>query len=144
MKQVFLLSEPPAAGERERHLYVIRNGRIDGKWGTTERRTTAVAHRALDALVDRQAVDDIYQLQALAQQEGSDLNIAYIDAGFDYPHPKLFAGDYMRHLYKYSYELGVSGYPWRKSLPGSERSAVQRVPRSPLSPDSPLAAVRAR
>jgi predicted patatin/cPLA2 family phospholipase len=144
MKQVFLVSEPPAAGARERHLYIIRNGRIDGQWGTTERRTTAVAHRALDALVDRQAVDDIFQLQALAQQEGSDLNIAYIDDGFDYPHQKLFAGDYMRHLYQYSYQLGVSGYPWRKSLPGAEPSAAQRVPRNLLSPNSPLAAARGR
>ena len=128
MKQVFLfraafakeLSESTAAGERERHLYIIRNGRIDAKWGSTERRATAVAHRALDALVDRQVVSDIYQLQFLAQQTGSDFNVAYIDSGFDYPHEQLFAGDYMRHLFQYSYDLGANGYRWRKSLPDAE------------------------
>ena len=128
MKQVFLfrasfakeLSESTAAGGRERHLYIIRNGRVDAKWESTERRTTAVAHQALDALVDRQAVKDIYQLQFLAQQSGADLNIAYIDAGFDYPHMQFFAGDYMRHLFQYSYQLGANGYPWRKSLPDAD------------------------
>jgi len=104
--------------------------------GSTQRRTTAVAHRALDALVDRQAVNDIYQLQFLAQEDGSDLNIAYIDSGFAYPHAQLFAGDYMRHLFQYSYQLGANGYPWRKSLPDAEWSVVQRAPRRDLlSPD---------
>jgi len=143
-KQLFLfrasfakdLTEPTAAGARKRHLYIIRNGRIDAQWGSTERRTTAVAHRALDALVDRQAVNDIYRLQFLAQQDGSDLNIAYIDSDFDYPHDQLFGGDYMRHLFQYSYQLGANGYPWRKSLPDAEWSVVQRAPRrDPLSPD---------
>jgi predicted acylesterase/phospholipase RssA len=147
MKQVFLfrssfakeLSELTAAGGREQHLYIIRNGRIDAQWGSTERRTTAVAHRALDALVDRQALNDIYQLQFLAQQDGSDLNIAYIDSGFDYPHAQLFAGDYMRHLFQYSYQLGTNGYPWRKSLPDAEWPVAQKAsPRDLLSPDSPL------
>jgi predicted acylesterase/phospholipase RssA len=132
-KQVFLfrsafvkeLSEPTAAGERQRHVYVIRNGRIDAQWGSTQRRTTAVAHRALNALVDRQAVSDIYQLQLLAQQDRSGLNIAYIDAGFAYPHAQLFARDYMRHLFEYSYQLGTEGYPWQKSLPETEGPGVQ-------------------
>jgi len=133
------LSEPTAASERERHFYIIRNGRIDAQSGSTQRRTTVVAHRALDALVDRQAVNDIYQLQVLAQQDGSDLNIAYIDSSFAYPHAQLFAGDYMRHLFQYSYQLGASGYPWRKSLPDAEWSVAQKArPRNLLSREAPL------
>ena len=147
MKQVFLFpvsrssesGEPTTTGERERHLYIIRNGRIDAQWGSTQRRTAAVAHRALDALVDRQAVNDVYQLQFLAQQDGTDLNIAYIDSRFTYPHAQLFAGDYMRHLFQYSYQLGANGYPWRKSLPDAEWPEVHRVPpRNLLNADSPL------
>jgi hypothetical protein len=146
-KQVFLfgssfatkVSETTAAGERERHLYVIRNGRIDAQWGSTQRRTTAVAHRALDALVDREAVNDIYQLQFFAQEVGSDFNIAYIDSDFAYPHAQLFAGDYMRHLFQYSYQLAANGYPWRKSLRGGEWPGTQKAPhRDLLGPDAPL------
>jgi predicted acylesterase/phospholipase RssA len=110
--------------DRARRIYIIRNGRIDAQWGSTERRATAVAHRALDALVDRQALGDIYRLQFIAQQNGVDLNIAYIDAGFNYPHRRLFAGDYMQHLFQYSYDLASKGYRWCKALPSGERSSL--------------------
>ena len=152
MKQVFVfpffrLNESGKrmnADERARHLFIIRNGRIDAQWRSTQRRTTAVAHRALDALVDRQAVNDIYRLQFLARQDGSDLNIAYIDSGFAYPHAQLFAGDYMRHLFQYSYQLGANGYPWRKSLPDAQWPAVQKsTPKDPLGRDSSLSVASA-
>jgi predicted acylesterase/phospholipase RssA len=147
MTQVFLfpasivtgLDQHSRANERERHLYVIRNGRIDAQWGSTERRVMTVAHRALDALVDRNALSDVYRLQVVAQQNGLDLNIAYIDSNFVYPHKSLYAGDYMHHLFQYSYALGASGYPWRKALPDADWPAVGRVmTRDPLNADSPL------
>jgi predicted acylesterase/phospholipase RssA len=119
MTQVFLFpySFMP---EREQHIYVIRNGRIDAQWRSIERRTAAVAHRALDALVDRQALSDMYRLQSLAQQYGADLNIAYIDSGFIYPHRAPFAGDYMQHLFQYSCQLAAGGYRWSKALPTAD------------------------
>jgi predicted acylesterase/phospholipase RssA len=134
MTQVFLFpvsfvstaSEQSGAGKRARHIYIIRNGRIDAQWGSTERRATTVASRALDVLVDRQALSDIYRLQLLAQEDGSDLNIAYIDSAFRYPHRRLFAGDYMQHLFQYSYQLAASGYRWSKALPGGEAPALAR------------------
>ena len=124
MTQVFLFPGSIAPDGQERHIYVIRNGRIDAQWRSIERRTTAVAHRALDVLVDRQAMSDMVRLQSLALQYGADLNIAYIDPGFTYPHRALFAGDYMQHLFQYSYELASKGYRWCKSLPTGERSAL--------------------
>jgi predicted acylesterase/phospholipase RssA len=117
-------------GDRVRRIYVIRNGRIDSQWGSTERRTTAVAHRALDALVDRQALGDIYRLQLIAQQNGLDLNIAYIDSGFNYPHRRLFAGDYMQHLFQYSYDLASKGYRWCKALPSGEDPSLAGIRRT--------------
>jgi predicted acylesterase/phospholipase RssA len=117
-------------GERVRHIYIIRNGRIDAQWGATERRTTVVAYRALDALVDRQALGDIYRLQLMALQDGADLNIAYIDSGFDYPHRRLFAGDYMQHLFRYSYDLASNGYRWCKALPSGEDPSLAGIRRS--------------
>jgi hypothetical protein len=79
-----------------------------------------VAHQAIDALVDREALNDIHRIQLLAQQNGEDLNIAYIDSGFSYPHRRLFEGDYMQHLFQYSYQLAAVGYRWRKALPDHE------------------------
>jgi predicted acylesterase/phospholipase RssA len=134
MSEVFLVPsslKTPSNGkrsavERERHIYIIRNGRIDAPWGSTERRTSAVAHRAIDALVDRQALSDIFRLQLLAQEEESDLNIAYIDSRFTYPHRHLFSGDYMHHLFQYSYDLAARGYRWSKTLPGGEAPSFAR------------------
>jgi predicted acylesterase/phospholipase RssA len=124
LAQVFLFPGQIDTEKRERHLYVIRNGRIDAQWGSTERRATAVAHRAIDALVDREALNDIRQIQLLSQQEGADLNIAYIDSGFNYPHRSLFAGDYMQHLFQYSYQLAARGYRWSKVLPGDQAQSL--------------------
>jgi predicted acylesterase/phospholipase RssA len=138
MTQVFLfpISFVAASGgkigadDRARRVYIIRNGRIDSQWGSTERRTTAVAHRALDALVDRQALGDIYRLQLIAQQNGLDLNIAYIDSGFNFPHRRLFAGDYMQHLFQYSYDLASKGYRWCKALPSGEDPSLAGIRRT--------------
>ena len=138
MSEVFLvpsLLKAASNGEsgavaRERHIYIIRNGRIDPQWGSTERRTSAVAHRAIDALIDRQALSDIFRLQLLAQEEDSDLNIAYIDSGFKYPHRELFSGDYMHHLFEYSYGLAAKGYRWSKTLPSGEAPSLARSGRT--------------
>jgi hypothetical protein len=137
LTQVFLFPGQIDPEIRERHLYVIRNGRIDAQWGSTERRATAVAHRAIDALVDRQAVTDIHQIQLLAQQDGADLNIAYIDSGFNYPHRSLFAGDYMQHLFQYSYQLAARGYRWSKVLPGDQAPSLAGNHRA-IDPGLPL------
>src|SRR5271170_3126376 len=94
MTQVFLF--PPAfvqeltanrsANERERHVYVIRNGRIDPQWQSVARRSTGVARRALDALIEAQGINDLYRLQVMARQENEDFNVAFIGEEFNYPH----------------------------------------------------------
>jgi predicted acylesterase/phospholipase RssA len=124
LTQVFLFPGQIDPEKRERHLYVIRNGRIDAQWGSTERRATAVAQRAIEALVDRQALNDIQRIQLLAQRDEADLNIAYIDSGFDYPHRHSFEGDYMQHLFQYSYQLAARGYRWSKVLPGDQAPSL--------------------
>jgi predicted acylesterase/phospholipase RssA len=125
MRQVFLL--PPRFvheltaksrfSERERHMYVIRNGRIDPQWRSIVRRATTVAHHAIDALIERTAENDLYLVQMVALQDGDDFNVAYIDVDFDYPHKRLFASDYMQHLFNYAFRRAAASYTWRKSLP---------------------------
>ena len=127
LTQVFLFSPAFVQGlttiestnERERRVYVVRNGRIDPQWQTVARRGTHVARRALDRLVDAQGVNDLYRLQVIARNENEDFNVAYIGKEFDYPHSRLFANDYLRQLFAYSYELAAHGYPWHKTLPES-------------------------
>jgi hypothetical protein len=102
---------------RKRHIFVIRNGRLDPQWESTARRTNAVARRALRTLIDEQGVDDLRRLYADAQEAGEDFNLAYIDDTFAYPHRRQFAPDYMRELFSYSYGLSRMGYPWKQTPP---------------------------
>jgi hypothetical protein len=125
MRQVFLLppqfvralTDHEPRNERLRSVYVIRNGRLGSLWRSTARRTTTVAHQALDALVERTASNDLYRLQMIAEEDHEDFNIAYIDEDFKYPHHRLFSADYMQKLFEYSYAEGLLGRAWHKSLP---------------------------
>jgi predicted acylesterase/phospholipase RssA len=105
--------------DRRRRVYIIRNGRMDAQWQSVPRRTTTVARRALNALIDVKGFNDMYRLEMVAQQDGEDFNIAYIGQDFTYPHGRQFAPDFMRRLFQYSYKLAAIGDPWYKSLPGA-------------------------
>jgi predicted acylesterase/phospholipase RssA len=133
MNQVFLFPPTFVQGVvakrsldvRERRVYVVRNGRTDATWQSVARRSTSVARRALDGLIDAQGINDLYRLEVVARQEGEDFNLAYIGDDFSYPHKTMFDSDYLRHLFQYAFELAAEGNPWRKSLPGDEIPAAQ-------------------
>jgi predicted acylesterase/phospholipase RssA len=133
MTQVFVapptlvreLNSPTGPYARERHVYVIRNGSVEPRWLSVERRTTKVARRALETLIYAQGVNDLYRLEVAAEREGEDFNVAYIGAEFNYPHPTAFAPDFIRHLFQYSNSLAARGYPWHKALPDQLRPATK-------------------
>jgi predicted acylesterase/phospholipase RssA len=104
---------------RDRHLYVIRNGRIESEGSAVTRRTARVARRALRTLIDLQGLNDLYRLESIAQCENEQFRVAYIENAFKYPHPTAFESDFMTHLFEYSYDLAVHGNPWHEQLPGN-------------------------
>jgi predicted acylesterase/phospholipase RssA len=110
---------------RSRRLYIIRNGRMDAPWESVARRTTSVAHRALDALIDVKGFNDLYRLELVAREDGEDFNIAYIGADFTDAHKTRFDASYMRRLFMYSYDLAATGDPWYKTLPGAPLTASE-------------------
>ena len=81
---------------QKRHVYAIRNGRVEPRWLSVERRTTKVARRALETLIYAQGIIDLYRLEVAAARESVDFNVAYIDAQFNYPHPTPFAPDFVK------------------------------------------------
>ena len=108
-----------AAGiERERHMYIIRNGRLDPDWADTERQTLTIAGRAVSSLIQNQGNGDLYRIYALAQRDKVDFNLAYIPPTFDVPLPEPFDQHYMQELFKLGYEQGKAGYNWYKTPPG--------------------------
>src|SRR6185436_15909783 len=47
---------------RERHLYIIRNARLDPDWAHVERNTMNIAGRAVASLIHSQGIGDLYRI----------------------------------------------------------------------------------
>jgi predicted acylesterase/phospholipase RssA len=101
--------------ERERHVYIIRNGRLDPDWADTERQTLTIAGRAVSSLIQNQGNGDLYRIYAITQRDKVDFNLAFIPEAFDVPLPEPFDQHYMTELYNLGYEMGKAGYKWEKA-----------------------------
>ncbi|WP_261398052.1 patatin-like phospholipase family protein [Pseudomonas sp. DR48] len=100
---------------RDRHFYVIRNGKLEPQWAGTKRRTLSIGGRAISTLIQTQGISDLDRIYRIAQQDGADFNLAYIGADFLHPRNQKFDGAYMKRLFDYAFELSAKGYPWHKS-----------------------------
>jgi predicted acylesterase/phospholipase RssA len=116
----FQLGERAAATglQRERHLYVIRNARLDPDWAHVERRTMSIAGRAITSLIQTQGKGDVFRIFAIAQRDQVDFNLAYIPETFKAEHKEEFDNPYMRKLFQLGYDLAKNGYDWTKKPPG--------------------------
>ena len=103
--------------DREVHVYVIRNGRVDPEPIRTERSTLSIGARALSQLVQRQGISDLERIYHRAQVDGYDYNVAYIGRDFNCPHRYEFDTQYMQHLFDYAYQRSLHGSPWHKVPP---------------------------
>ena len=121
-----LRTETQRAGiTRERHLYVIRNARLDPDWAQVDRQTLSIANRAIASLIQTQGVGDLYRIYIAAQRDGLDFNLAYIPNSFKTPLREPFDKEYMQVLFKAGYDLAVKGYSWAKSPPGYAAPQVE-------------------
>jgi hypothetical protein len=112
---------------RDRRVYVIRNGYLTGKWVAVSRRTTTVARRALDSLIEAQGMNDLYRLEVAAREDHEEFHLAFIGAEFEYPHKREFDAEYIRHLFRYSFRLAARGYSWHGELPGMTQSPMAKL-----------------
>ena len=103
--------------DRERKLYILRNGRLDPEWAQVERRTLPIAAQAISTLVQYQGIGDLYRIYTVAQRDGLDFNLAYIPPTFVTPHTTEFDTVYMRALYALAYSMAEKGYIWTKRPP---------------------------
>lgn len=102
---------------REIHLWVIRNGRLEPQWTNTPRRTLAIGGRAIDSLVQAEGVDDVERTYQIAQRDKADFNLAYIDATFSAARHGMFDTAYMHALFDYGYRVATTNEAWHKSPP---------------------------
>ncbi len=103
--------------KRERHAYIIRNGRFDPEYATNKRQTISVAGRAISTMLTASGKNDVMRTYLLAVRDGIDYNLAYIGSDFRTTSTTPFEPAYMRALYAYGLEEGRSGHAWHKVPP---------------------------
>ena len=120
----------PAAVTRERRqrikrgqhvvpgiAYVIRNGRLDPEWATTERQTMGIAGRAIATMIAASGYNDVMRMYNTTLHDGIDFNLAYIGSDFTMKLEQPFDPAYMRALFNYGFQRAVGGYEWSKEPP---------------------------
>lgn len=108
---------------RQRTVYVIRNGRLDADWASTNRHLLSITGRAIATMIHYSGVNDVLRIYATARRDGLNFRLAFIGTDFpDEPHAQ-FDTKYMRSLFDYAYQKAVRGYPWRTTPPGLEDSS---------------------
>ena len=102
---------------RERHAYIIRNGRLDPEWADVQPKFLNITGRAISTMIHYSGYNDIIRIYQTTQRDGVDYNLAFIGPDFTAAEHEQFDPVYMRSLFDYGYTRGRSGYPWRKEPP---------------------------
>jgi hypothetical protein len=97
--------------------YVIRNGRLDSEWATTERSTLGIAGRAIGTMITASGINDVVRIYNVTHRDGIPFNLAYIGSDFTEKLPEPFDQKYMRALFDYGYQRARRGYDWTKTPP---------------------------
>ena len=106
--------------------YIIRNGRLDPEWATTERSTMGIAGRAIATMITVSGLNDVLRIYNTTQHDGIGFNLAYIGPDFTQKLP-----DAVRP--------GLHASPVRLRLPACPAGATtgqnsRRCDRSPARP----------
>jgi hypothetical protein len=112
---------------RERHAYIIRNGRLSPAWANVERTTFGIAGKSISTMIDVSGMNDLYRVYTTTQRDGVDFNLAYIGEDFTAPPKKEdFDPVYMNALFDYGRAQARHSDPWKKKPPFLESTGSQR------------------
>ncbi|MBB5691634.1 patatin family protein [Roseomonas alkaliterrae] len=101
---------------RERTAWLVRNGRLDVEWATTDRAILSITGRAASTLLHYSAINDIVRIHLVSQRDGVGFRLAYIGPEFRAARAEPFDTAYMRALFAYGREHGRSGERWISTL----------------------------
>jgi hypothetical protein len=102
---------------RQRHAYIIRNGRLDPNWVSVDRRFMTIVGRAISTMIHYSGYNDILRIYATTKRDGVDYNLAYIETDFPEIEHEQFDPAYLRALFTYGYDKGKRGPLWHKAPP---------------------------
>lgn len=101
---------------RQRTAWVVRNGRLDIEWATTDRSILSITGRSAATLLHFSAVNDIVRIAMTAQRDGVAFRLAYIGSDFRAAREQPFDNRFMRALFDYGHAHGLAGDRWRTAL----------------------------
>ena len=101
---------------RQRTAWVVRNGRLDVEWATTDRSILSITGRSAATLLHFSAVYDIVRIAMTARRDGVAFRLAYIGSDFRESRDEPFDTRFMRALFEYGRQQGRSGDRWRETL----------------------------
>jgi patatin-like phospholipase len=107
---------------RERHIYLIRNSRLDPEWQSVDRDVLSIMDRAVSTMIHYSGYNDVLRIYATARRDHVDYNLAYIGEDFGVEHKEALDRAYMRTLFDYGYQRARPGYPWGKVPPNLVQS----------------------
>jgi hypothetical protein len=102
---------------RQRHAYIIRNGRLDPDWASVDRRFLNIVGRAISTMIYYSGYNDVLRIYATTKRDAVDYNLAYIEADFPETKHEQFDTAYLRALFAYGYNKGKQGHVWHKAPP---------------------------
>jgi len=109
---------------RQRHAYIVRNGRLDPDWAKVDRRFLKIVGRAISTMIHYSGYNDIIRIYATTKRDGVDYNLAYIEPDFPDIKHEEFDPAYLRALFDYGYAKGRQGSAWHKAPPLLETTPV--------------------
>lgn len=98
--------------EIDRTLYVVVNNKLDKPYAPVRPRLISIAGHAASSLLGGSGSGDIYRMFAVAQRDGTALNVVSIPRDFDREAASPFDPVYMRALFELGREIGLAGDAW--------------------------------
>ncbi|MFT3989327.1 patatin-like phospholipase family protein [Aestuariivirga sp.] len=103
--------------QRERALYIIRNGKVAPEYSQVKPRAVAIAGKAIASLIRTQGIGDLYRMYANAQRDGIAFNALWVPASFEATEPEPFDPAYMKQLFDLGYRIGKTSTGWAHQPP---------------------------
>ena len=130
-ESLLLSSVPaPASGIHPR-VYIVMNNKLEQDFEIVEGKALTIVSRSFTTAVKANTQNTLIATYDFARRNKWDFNLASIDAEYPTTTSMGFDRNYMQQLYQYGYAQGLSGSPWRKTLPTTytvPTASVQRMP----------------
>ena len=131
VSQVFLY--PPSSGWQAILRRTMPRGRPPTSFATAaharagarvERKTLAIAGRAIETMIASNGVGDLYRIYTTAQRDRIEFKLALIGDDFKQPYTAPFDHAYMAKLFDYGLGKGRAGYAWRTTPPDFDKPST--------------------